>query len=264
MRVVALYRYPVKGFTPEACETLTIRHGGRVDGDRVLGARFANAAVSGDAWGTKHEFVALVNTPGLARLQVRHDQAKQRLRVSLGNRVLVDEPLDEGGRQRIAAAIADYVLGLAENPLSAHPDRLPLRIVGDGTTPRYHDAKDGFATLHSRESLAALAATANRPDLDEQRFRSNIVIEGVEAWEEQSWVGRRIRIGEVDFEAVSPKGRCLATHANPSTGERDLPVMNLLLKAFASEKPTFAVAMTTRGAGGTIRIGDKVALEEAS
>jgi uncharacterized protein len=40
-RVAALYRYPVKGFTPEACETLTVLDEGRIAGDRVLGIRFA-------------------------------------------------------------------------------------------------------------------------------------------------------------------------------------------------------------------------------
>lgn len=258
MRVAALYRYPVKGFTPEECETLSIAVGGRVAGDRVLGVRFANAAISGDAWGTKHEFIALVNTPGLARLQLRFDQNKLRLRITSRNEVVVDETLNDGGRKRVAAAIANYVLNLANNPLSSHPDRLPLRIVGDGVTPRYQDDQAGFVTLHSRESVAALASTANSPDLSEHRFRSNIAIEGVEAWEEQAWVDRKIRIGEVDFEAVSPKGRCLATHANPLTGERDLPIMKLLLEAFPREKPTFAIAMTTRRPGGRIHIGDKV------
>jgi uncharacterized protein len=262
MRVAALYRYPVKGFTPEECETLTIVDGGRVAGDRVLGVRFGNAAISGNAWGTKHEFVALVNTPGLARLQLRFDQKKRRLRITSRNEVVVDEALDDGGRKRIAAAIEDYVLNLAENPLSSHPDRLPLRIVGDGITPRYQDDQSGFVTLHSRESLAALASTANSPDLSEHRFRSNIAIEGVEAWEEQTWVGRKIRIGEVDVEVVSPKGRCLATHANPLTGERDLPIMKILLKAFARETPTFAIAMTTRRPGGMIHIGDKVTFND--
>lgn len=262
MRVAALYRYPVKGFTPEECETLTIVDGGRVAGDRVLGVRFGNAATSGDAWGTKHEFVALVNTPGLARLQLRFDQKKRRLRITSRNEVVVDETLGDGGRRRIAAAIEDYVLNLAENPLSSHPDRLPLRIVGDGITPRYQDDQAGFVTLHSRESLAALAATANSADLSEHRFRSNIAVEGAEAWEEQTWVGRKIRIGEVDFEAVSPKGRCLATHANPLTGERDLPIMKILLKAFAGEKPTFAIAMTARRPGGMIHIGDKVTFND--
>jgi len=35
-RVVALYRYPVKSFTPESCTTLQILPEGRVAGDRVL------------------------------------------------------------------------------------------------------------------------------------------------------------------------------------------------------------------------------------
>jgi len=262
MRIAALYRFPLKGFTPEACETLSVLEGGRIAGDRVLGIRFASSAPADDAWGTKHEFVALVNTPGLARLQVAFDHAALRLRISSRSEVLVDEALDDSGRRRIAAALQDYVLGLAENPLSSHPDRVPLRVVGDGITPRFQDDRAGRATLHSRQSLAALAAVAGAPDLSEHRFRSNIVIDGVEAWEEQSWVGRTLRIGGVSFEAVGPKARCLATHANPLTGERDLLIMPALLKAFPRERPTFAIALTTRGDGGTIHIGDTVTLTD--
>jgi hypothetical protein len=161
----------------------------------------------------------------------------------------------------MAAAIEDYVLGLAENPLSAHPERRPLRTVGDGVTPRYQDDPVGFVTLHSRESLAVLAAATNAPDLSERRFRSNIAVEGVEAWAEQSWIGRKLRIGAVDFEVAAPKTRCLATHANPATGERDLKVMTVLLKAFSAEKPTFAVALRAQHRGGTIQIGEKVSVE---
>src|SRR3954463_1934744 len=101
MRVAALYRYPVKGFSHEACESLSVLDTGRIVGDRVLGVRFANARARGDAWGTKHEFVALVNTPGLARLQVSFDQRNLRLRVSFRDEVLVDAALDDAGRERI-------------------------------------------------------------------------------------------------------------------------------------------------------------------
>ena len=94
----------------------------------------------------------------------------------------------------------------------------------------------------------------------EQRFRSNVAIEGAEAWSEQDWVGHRVRIGALEFEAVRAKTRCLATHANPSTGERDLPVMKMLLEAYAAEKPTFAIALALRGAGGAIRVGDGVSV----
>ena len=256
MRVAALYRYPVKGFTGEACETLSVLDGGRIAGDRVLGVRFNDAKAADEAWGTKHEFVALVNTPGLARLQLRFDEDARRLRIELRERVLVDESLDDVGRKRIAGAVEKYVLGLDENPLSSRPERLPLRVVGDGVTPRYQDQEPGYVTLHGRPSLAALAA-ATGTDPSEHRFRSNIAIDGLDAWEEQRWIGRSVRIGDVVFEVASAKTRCLATHANPLTGHRDLPIMQMLLRALPREKPTFAVAMTTRS-GGTIRVGDDV------
>ena len=258
-RVVALYRYPVKGFTPEVCETLTALPEGRVAGDRALGFRFADSAAQDFEWSRKHEFVALANTPGIARLALKFDHEALRLRFSIGGVRLVEDALDSDGRARIAAAIQGYVLDLGENPLAGHPERVPLRLVGDGRTPRYQDNAAGQITLHSRESLAAVAAaTSNHPEFDELRFRSNIVIKGVRPWTELDWLGRKIRIGGTVFEVARRKTRCLATHANPRTGERDLRVMMTLTRAFNQEEPTFAVGIVTSGPGGDIRIGDEV------
>lgn len=257
-RVVALYRYPVKGFTPEQCERLTILPEGRVAGDRVLNFRFANAPVGDEQWCRKYEGVVLANTPGLARLATRFDAAHMRLRMSLGGMVLADAALDAAGRARLVAALTAYVTTLEENPLKDHPERLPLKLVGDGTTPRYQDNEAGQVTLHSRESLASAAAALGDAGLSELRFRSNIAIEGVAAWQEQDWLGRRLRIGAVEFEVVKPKVRCLATHANPATGARDLQVMQTLVSAFGQQQPTFGIGMLTHGAGGEIRVGDEV------
>ena len=257
-RVVALYRYPVKGFGPEACESLAVLEEGRIAGDRVLAFRFADSAAPDAAWSRKQELVVLMNTPGLARLDVRFDHEALRLRIASDGAVLAGEALDPGGRGRLCAALENHVLKLAENPLSGHPERLPLKLVGDGVTPRYQDNEQGQATLHSRETLAAVAAAIGDPALDEARFRSNIVIEGVKAWEEHDWFGRRIRIGEVEFEVARHKTRCLATHANPVTGERDVQVMPLLVKHFGQKQPTFAVGMIAAGGGRRIRVGDEV------
>jgi uncharacterized protein YcbX len=257
-RVVALYRYPLKGFTPQRCDRLVVLPTGRVAGDRVLNLRFADAPVADDAWCRKYHGVVLANTPGLALLETSFDAERLRLRIALGDRILVDEPLSDVGRARIVRALTDYVAGLDENPLKDHPERLPLKLVGDGTTPRYQDSADGQVTLHARATLASAAAALNDSGLSEMRFRSNIAIEGVSAWEELSWAGRRVRIGEVTFDTVKPKVRCLATHANPSTGVRDLEVMQTLVKAFAQKEPTLGVGMITRGPGGRIAIGDAV------
>ena len=72
--------------------------------------------------------------------------------------------------------------------------------------------------------------------------------------------GAKVRIGTVTFDVVRPKVRCLATHANPTTGERDLPILTTLTKVFGREKPTFGVAMVPTHAGGHIHVGDYVTL----
>ena len=260
--VAALYRYPVKGFTPEECETLTVRDDGRIAGDRVLGIRFADTAVADEAWSKKTEMVVLMNTPGLACLHLTFEAEARRLRLSLASTVFVDVVLNEEGRQRLATAVAAYVLTLDENPLAGHPERLPLRVIGDGITPRYHDAEAGQVTLHGRGSLHALTAALANTEDSERRFRSNIALEGLGAWEEHSWVGRKVRIGTVTFDVVRPKVRCLATHANPTTGERDVPILTTLTTVFGQEKPTFGVAMVPSQAGGHIHVGDSVTLVE--
>ena len=87
-KVVALYRYPVKGFTPEPVEHITVLPGGRVVGDRVLNFRFADAPVADTAWCRKYHGVVLANTPGLARLKVRFDERVQRLTIHFANQML--------------------------------------------------------------------------------------------------------------------------------------------------------------------------------
>src|SRR5262249_2225362 len=155
-----------------------------------------------------------------------------RLRIESDGALLAEAGLDREGRARLATAVADFVLaGGGESGLRDRPDRLPLRVVGDGRSPRYQDSRDGAISLHSLASLAVVGEALGH-DLDERRFRSNIVIDGVEPWEEQAWVGREIHIGSVGFRVIRPNVRCLATHANPETGVRDLPVLTTLTRSF--------------------------------
>jgi uncharacterized protein YcbX len=225
----------------------------------VLGVRFADTPAADDAWSRKTGMVALINTPGLARLSTRFNETLLRLQTSLNGNVLIDEELNPEGRRRIAAVLADYVLKLEENPLIGHPERLPLRVIGDGHTPRYQDDEAGRITLHGRASLQALQ-TALDAEVSELRFRSNIAVDGLSPWEEQGWVGGKIRIGAIDFDVVKPKTRCLATHANPSTGERNLAILTTLTHKMGQQNPTVGVAMVPSGKGGRIHVGDQVTL----
>ncbi|MBS3953295.1 MAG: MOSC domain-containing protein [Methylomicrobium sp.] len=256
-RVAALYRYPVKGFTPEPCESLTVLEEGRIAGDRVLGIRFADAGGQRDDWCKKQAFLSLMNTPGLARLSLKFDHQRLHLSLSLGDMLITEAGLDQTGRQRIIDMITQYVLDLPENPLQKHLERLPIELVGDGITPRYQDSSAGRATLHGRGSLLTVAGMLGTCDVDERRFRSNIAVEGLNPWEEQGWMGKVVTVGEVRFRGFAAKERCLATHANPETGARDLPVLKALLNTYDTKKPVFAISLMPENSG-IIRIGDPV------
>ena len=131
--------------------------------------------------------------------------------------MILDAALDQAGRNLIAGVLEQYVKGLEVQPLRDHPERLPLRVVGDGQTSRYQDNEAGQISLHGRASVKSLGSALGEPALSERRFRSNIAVDGMPAWEELDWLGRTVQIGDVGFTVVKEKVRCLATHANPST-----------------------------------------------
>jgi uncharacterized protein YcbX len=254
--VSALYRYPVKGFTPEPVDALTVLDDGRVDGDRVLAFRFASAAEPErrdglDYW-PKTRGLALVDFPSLARVQLEWDGT--RLRLVLDGEVLADEGIDPAGRRRLADAVAGFVLESPDGRRLRADGRLPLVLVGDGRTSRFQDRPRGYVSLHAASSVAALDALVEAP-VDGRRFRSNIEIDGLDAWAELDWTGR-VTIGDVAFTVQQPIGRCLAIHANPDTGERDARLLQTLTAEVGQAEPTLGILLLPEGPGGVIRTGD--------
>jgi hypothetical protein len=262
--VAALYRYPVKGFTPESCETLTVQPDGRIEGDRVLGFRLRDAAPAailedGREWWPKREMVCLQEYPGIARMRLRYDDEARRVTITIDGSVLVEAGLDDAGRASLAEAVGEYTCALPEAGRVRREGALPLILEGDGVAARFQDRPRGFVTLHGRGSLLQLAEALKQPDLDETRFRSNIAVDGLEPWAELGW-SRRVRVGEVEFNVDNTVIRCLATHANPETGNRDAEVLTTLTRTFGHERLAFGVLMLPSNGGGTVRLGDEVEL----
>ncbi|WP_226533773.1 MOSC domain-containing protein [Microbacterium paraoxydans] len=271
-RVVALYRHPIKGFTPERRDALTVQADGRIAGDRVLAFRFADAATPEDRDGLdywpKAKGLALQDFPALATLHTGYDDETRRLRIEHAGTMLVEAGLDDDGRRELTAAVTEFVLATPEGRGLRRPGRLPLALVGDGETSRFQDRPRGYVSVHGRGSIDALGE-ALEMTVDDRRFRSNVVIEDAAPWSELEWTGE-VHIGDVAFLAAGPIVRCLATHANPDTGERDAKVLTTLTGAFAQQEPTLGRLLLPgwlpsehdrpRG-GGVIRVGDEVHAE---
>lgn len=261
--VAALYRYPVKGFTPEPREQIVVQDDGRVEGDRVLAFRFADAVEPEDEEGLaswpKKRGLALMDMPSLARLRLSYDQHRGRLAIRDGERVLVDAMLDDAGRRQIEDAVTAW---LRETPDARHlkrPGRLPLRLIGDGVTSQFQDRPRGYVSVHAAASVVDLDRAVDAP-VDDRRFRSNIVVSGIPAWRELEWEDR-VRIGDIVFAVQRPIVRCAAIMANPDTGARDANLLRVLTDRFEQEQPTLGILLLPVDGGGTVRVGDPVEIE---
>jgi uncharacterized protein YcbX len=261
--VAALFRYPLKGFTPEARDELIVQADGRVQGDRVLAFRFAAAEEpeerDGLAYWPKDRGLALMEFPSLARLRVHYDGDARRVRIDVDDRALVDAGLDDRGRRTLEEAVTAFVAASPDAGRLAGKGILPLWLVGDGATSRFQDRPRGFVSLHGEASVAAVDATVPVP-VDDRRFRSNVVVSGTGPWEELDWSGR-LRIGEVLFEVQQPIGRCAAIMADPDTGERDARLLRILTTEFGQPEPTLGILLLPVDGGGRIAVGDDVSLE---
>lgn len=268
-RVASLYRYPIKGFAPEQCDSLDVQPDGRIAGDRVLAFRYASATEPEDDGGLDHwpkgGGLCVRDYPALNRLTL--DYTAERVRLSSSAGLLVEAGLDDGGRSQLVSAVTDYLLETPDGARLARAGHLPLSLVGDGRTATFTDRSRGFVSAHSRTSVTALGEVLSEPldaEVDERRFRSNVGLDGLDAWAEDDWLGRRVRIGSVTFDVTAPIVRCLATHANPVTGLRDAPVMTTLTRTLGKKKPSFGVLLLpaagggTGATGGTITVGDRV------
>jgi uncharacterized protein YcbX len=258
--VAALYRYPVKGFTPEPRTALVVQADGRIEGDRVLAFRFADAAepqrIDGLDYWPKNQGLALMDFPSLARLRLTYDSKTRRVVIRDGERTIADAGLDDGGRRRLEDAVTEFVANSSDARRLQGDGILPLRLVGDGRTSRFQDRPRGYVSLHGSSSVGEVDAAVAAP-VDDRRFRSNIVVDGTDAWEELTWAGR-VRIGDVEFDVQRPIGRCAAIMANPDTGERDARLLRLLSTEFAQDEPTLGVLLLPTHGGGTVRVGDTV------
>lgn len=89
------------------------------------------------------------------------------------------------------------------------------------------ELQEAPVTLLSRASLARLEREAGR-SVDPRRFRMLFDLDDCEEHEEDTWAGRRVRIGEAVMRVGGGVGRCAVTTRDPDTGERDLDTLRLL------------------------------------
>jgi len=112
-----------------------------------------------------------------------------------------------------------------------------------------------------RVLLGAIVAVLGVDRIDPRRFRMNFGIDGIEAHEEDGWIGRRIQVGEAIVVPQGNVGRCAITTQNPDTGQVDLDTLHALAEYRGEVETTEPLPFGIHAAvaePGRIRLGDPV------
>jgi uncharacterized protein YcbX len=217
----------------------------------------------------------LVNGKRFGMLQTvlaDYDEAGERLSLRLPDGDEVSGPVVLGGEIATSFFSEPRRARVLDGPWSAALSDAagqPLRIVHGGiAADRGHEGAISLVSQGSLERLAESAIDGDSPEaVDPRRFRMLIEIAGVEAHEEDRWVGRELTVGAARVRVRGHVGRCVTTTRSPDTGTVDLPTLKMLADYRLDEPTSEPLAFGVYGEvleGGVVRVGDPVSVAGAS
>lgn len=253
-QIAALYRYPVKGLSPEPLDRVALAPGKCLPQDR----RFALALPSTlfdparPQWLAKTHFAMLMRDEKLAELHTSFDAATGLLSVARGGAPLLEARLTAPeGQAAVAEFFTRFLDGIVPGPLRVV--EAPGHAFADAR-PKPNATTDQYVSLINRASIAALEARLGAA-IEPLRFRANLYFDGPPAWAELDWLGREIGIGPARLRVIAAITRCAATAVNPATAARDLDIVGGLQRQFGHNLMGIYAEVAQ---GGEIARGDRL------
>lgn len=247
--IIAIYRHPVKGLTPEPISEARLEAGGHFPCDRLFALE--NGPSGFDPAMPEHlpkmKFLMLMRNERLARLDTHYDETSGVLVIRQGGHVAASGDLEtEAGRGAIERFFETFL---------GDELRGPIRLLKAPPGHRFMDSKSGFVSILNSATLDAIAGELGREHLDPRRFRGNILIDGMAAFAENNLVGQHVRLGEVELEIIKRIDRCAATDVAPEAGLRDMRMVATLERAYGHHDCGIYARVIR---SGIIRTGDRL------
>jgi uncharacterized protein YcbX len=248
-RISAIYRYPVKGLSPENMVRVTLFPGQTLPADRMYAIE--NGPVGFDPaapqYFPKQRFLMLMKNERLAALDTHYDETGHTLIIRLNGAEAARGDLRTAeGR----AAIENFFARYSTDELRGAPKVL------HGNGHSFSDVAAKVVSIINLASVAKLEGAVGAP-VDPLRFRGNLYVEGWPAWREFDLLDRTLAIGDVRLKVIKRIVRCAATNVEPGTGIRDLEIPKTLMQAFGHMDCGVYAQVT---GGGTIAAGDSISV----
>jgi MOSC domain-containing protein len=251
-RITGVYRYPVKGLTPEPLARAELKPGQTFLADRRYAIENGPSGFdpAAPAWLAKPHFLMLMRDEWLAGLRTHFDDATNVLTIRHNGKVAAQGDLETAeGRAAIERFFSTVFAGQIKGP--------PKLLSSPG-----HSFSDVARKVVSIINLASVRAIENMvgAPVHPLRFRANLYVEGWPAWSEFDLIDRTLAIGATRLKVVKRIVRCAAVNVDPDTAERDLAIPQALQRRLGHGDCGIYAEVVT---GGTIAVGDAIAAEQA-
>lgn len=249
--LTSIHRYPVKGLSADRLQAVDLAADRLIPFDRRFAIAHGSAPVSSAApdWMSKAHFLQVMSVPKLAALETVFDDATATLEVRRNGRQIVRGELTS---RTGCTVIEQFFAAYAKNDLRGAPRIVDLGAGG------YTDVDAPFLSIINLASVRDLERVVGKT-VDPMRFRGNLLVDGLEPWSEMGWVGETLTLGGATLKVEAIIGRCAATNANPTTGQRDLTIPHDLQRGFGHTDCGVYVRVT---GGGRIAVGDGIEVAE--
>ena len=250
-QVTSLYRYPVKGLSPEPLPRVALEVGETLPSDRRYAIENGPSGFDPEApaWLPKSHFLMLMRNERLAGLETRFEDRSNLLTIRKGGDVAAQGDLETPeGR----LAIEQFFVANFASDLKGAPKIL---------SSAGHSFSDVARKVVSIINLASVRAIENMVGgpVHPLRFRANLYVEGWPAWHEFDLMDRTLAIGATRLKVVKRIVRCAAVNVDPDSAERDLEIPQALQRRLGhGDCGIYAEVI----AGGTIAVGDAITVEQ--
>ena len=250
-QIASLYRYPVKGLSPEPLPRVTLEIGQTLPADRRYAIENGPSGFdpADPKWMSKAYFLMLQRDQWLAGLHTRFDDASGVLTIRRDGAVAAQGDLETGeGRAAIEGFFATGFAGKIKGT--------PKVLSGRGHS--FSDVARKVVSIINLGSLRAIETMVGQP-VHPLRFRANVYVEGWPAWREFEWLDQTLVVGKARLKVVKRITRCAAVNVDPETAVRDLDIPQALMRRLGhNECGVYAEVI----AGGVIGVGDAIAVEQ--
>jgi hypothetical protein len=247
-RIAGIYRYPVKGLTPEQLDRAELKPGQTLRSDRRYAIENGRSGFDPAApkWLPKPHFLMLMRDEWLAALRTRFDDATDTLTVDHKGRTAAAGDLGTAeGRRTIENFFSSTFPDLIKGP--------PKVLESPGHS--FSDVARKVVSIINLASVRAIEGMVDAP-VHPLRFRANLHVEGWPAWHEFALLDHTLAIGDVRLKVVKRIVRCAAVNVDPETAQRDLAIPQALQRRLGhADCGIYAEVIE----GGTIADGDTIA-----